>query len=75
LQRISAAREQGDLIAVAILTRAHVRLSPRDASRWRALAAALKRLGDEAQSRRCEAVAAAIPQGNDAKRTVLGSRA
>jgi tetratricopeptide (TPR) repeat protein len=58
--RIVAEQEKGDLLAVALLTRAHVRLYPGEPLRWRALANALEQIGDESQAKRCRAIAAAM---------------
>jgi len=58
--RIEAERHAGDSLAVALLTRAHVRLSPSDPARWRALAEALEAIGDASQAQRCRAIAAAV---------------
>ena len=60
LVRIAQEQANGDLFAAALLTRAYVRLAPTDPSRWRALAGALRLVGDESQAGRCEAIAAAI---------------
>jgi tetratricopeptide (TPR) repeat protein len=58
--RIAAETETGDALAVALLTRAYVRLSATEPARWRALAMALEQIGDESQARRCMAIAAAL---------------
>jgi len=58
--RIAAERASGDMVAVAMLMRALLRLSPTDSERWTALAETLQQTGDESQSLRCLAIANAI---------------
>ena len=67
-QRIAREQANGDLVSVAILTRALLRLAPRDSARWLALAEALERIGAEDQASRCRAVAAAADSGTAARR-------
>ena len=60
LARIALEQDKGDALAVALLTRAYVRLAPNDPGRWKALAQALEHIGDDSQARRCHAIAAAL---------------
>lgn len=60
LARIASERADGDLVAVAMLMRALLRLSASDSERWTALAETLHQIGDESQSRRCLTIANAI---------------
>lgn len=64
LERIASERANGDMMAVAMLMRALLRLSPMDSARWTALAETLKQNGDESQALRCFAIASAIGRGN-----------